>query len=117
MPIFMVRHMKTLTIIVAILIASNIYSNECEITGKTILWAYDACLWEFETDDTLHPGVIECVKKSENFMMTVSECEAKITFKRKICVLAKEYKAEGIDQETCMSKDKALGPSVRNGGI
>ena len=109
--------MKTLTTIVAILIASTIYSNECEITGKTILWAYDACLWEFETDDTLHPRVIECVEKSEDFMRSVSECEAKTTFKRRICDLAKEYKIEGINQETCMSEDKALGPSVRDGGI
>ena len=99
------------------MIASNSYSNECNITGKAILWAYDACLWEFETDDTLHPGVIACVKKSEKLITSVGECEAKITFKRRICDLAKEYNTEDINQETCMSEDKALGPSVRNGGI
>lgn len=109
--------MKILTTIIAILIASTCYSEECEIEGKAILWAYDACLWEFETDDTLHPGVIECVEKSEKHMKSVGECEAKRTFKRKICDLAKEYKIEGINQETCMSEDKALGPSVRDGGI
>ena len=109
--------MKILITIIAILIASTCYSEECEIDGKAILWAYDACLWEFETDDTLHPGVIECVEKFEKFMKSVDECEAKRTFKRKICDLAIEYKAEGINQETCMSENKALGPSVREGGI
>lgn len=109
--------MKILTTIIAILIASTCYSEECEIEGKAILWVYDACLWEFETDDTLHPGVIECVEKSEKYMKSVSECEAKRSFKRKICDLAKEYEIEGINPGTCMSEDKALGPSVRDGGI
>jgi hypothetical protein len=112
-----VMHMKILTTIIAILIASTCYSKECEIAGKAILWAYDACLWEFETDDTLHPRVIGCVEKSEKFMKSVDECEAKRTFKRRICDLAKEYKIEYINPETCMSEDKALGPSVRDGGI
>lgn len=110
-------YMKILTTIIAILMASTCYSEECEIDGKAILWAYDACLWEFETDDTLQPGVIECVEKSEKIMKSVGECEAKRTFKRKICDLAIEYRTEGINQETCMSEDKALGPSVRDGGI
>ena len=110
-------YMKTLTTIIAILMASTCYSEECEIDGKAILWAYDACLWEFETDDTLQPGVIECVEKSEKIMKSVGECEAKRTFKRKICDLAIEYRTEGINQETCMSEDKALGPSVKDGGI
>ena len=32
--------------------------SRCEISGDARLWAYDACLWRYETDDTLHPGVI-----------------------------------------------------------
>jgi len=109
--------MKILTTIFAILIASTYHSKECEISGKGILWAYDACLWEFETDDTLHPGVIECVDKSEKIIKSMGECDAKRKFKHKICNLAIEYKTEGINKETCMSEDKPLGPSVREGGI
>ena len=100
--------MKILITIIAILTASTCYSRECEIGGKAILWAYDACLWEFETDDTLHPGVIECVEKSEIFMKSVGECEAKRTFKRKICDLAIEYKTEGVNQETCMIEARSF---------
>ena len=109
--------MKILIAIVSMLMVSTCYSEECQIHGKAILWAYDACLWEFETDDTLHPGIIACVKKSEKFMKSVGECEAKRVFKRKICQLAIENKIEDIDQKKCLSEDKALGPSVREGGI
>ena len=109
--------MKIPITIIALLIASTCYSEECEISGKAILWAYDSCLWEFETDDTLHPSVIECIEKSEKLIKSVGECEAKRKFKRKICDLAIEYKTEGVNKETCMSEDKALGSSVREGGI
>ena len=109
--------MKIPITIIALLIASTCYSEECEIRGKAILWAYDSCLWEFETDDTLHPRVIECVEKSEKVIKSIGECEAKRKFKRKICDLAIEYKTEGVNKETCMSEDKALGSSVREGGI
>ena len=110
-------YIKILITIIATLIASTCYAEECEISGKAILWAYDACFWEFETDDSIHPGVIECVKKSKKLIKSVGACEAKRNFKRKICDLAIEYKTEGINRETCMSEDKALGPSVRDGGI
>jgi len=106
---FDVMHMKILVTIITVLMAPTCYGEECEIQGKAILWAYDACLWGFETDDTLHPGVIECVEKSEKFMKSVSACEAKRTFKRRICDFVKEHKMDGIDQETCMFEDKALG--------
>jgi hypothetical protein len=112
-----VMHIKVLITIITFLVASTCFGEECEISGKAILWAYDACFWEFETDDTLHPEVIKCVEKSEKLMKSVGECKARETFKRKICDLAIEYKTEGINKETCMSKDKALGPSVREGGI
>ena len=110
-------HFKTLTLMFTILIASTSYSKECEVNGKAILWAYDACLWQYETDDTLHPGVIECVNISEKTIKTVGTCEAKKIFKRKICDLAIKYSEEYINQEACMNEDKALGPSVRENGI
>lgn len=110
-------YIKILATIIAFLFASTCYSAECEISGKAILWAYDACLWEYETDDTLHPGVMKCVAKYEKHMKTVGECEAKRTFKHKICDLAEKYRIKDINPETCMSEDKALGPSVRDGGI
>ena len=92
-------------------------AGECEISGKAILWAYDACFWKHETDDSIHPGVLKCVDQGEKLIEKVGQCEAKRIFKSRICAMAKEWKIEGIDPETCMSSDKPLGPSVREGGI
>lgn len=92
-------------------------AEECEISGKAILWAYDACFWEHETDDSIHPGVIECVNEGQKLIGRVGTCEAKRIFKSRICAMAEEWKIEGIAPKTCMSHDRPLGPSVRDGGI
>lgn len=113
--------MKNLLYIVPLIIlalAVFIYfTNKCEISGKAILWAYDSCFWQYETDDSIHPGVIKCVEEAEIFMKKVKACEAKRTFKSRICKLAKEQNLEDPDPKTCMEIDKPLGSAVRDGGI
>ena len=109
--------MKPFLVILIVLFTLNSYSKECEISGRAILWAYDSCFWEYETDDSIHPEVVKCVTKAEKFIDSVSSCEAKRKFKQKICDLAREYDVDGIDPRNCMSCDKALGSAVRNDGI
>ena len=109
--------MKLATIIFIGLFTLNSYGKECEISGKAILWAYDSCFWEYETDDSIHPGVLKCVKKSEKLIESISSCDAKRMFKQKICSLAKTYASEVVNPKTCMSEDKALGSAVRDDGI
>ena len=110
-------NLKKCVCIILFLIPFTSNAGECEISGKAILWAYDACFWEYETDDSIHPGVIECVKEGKKLIKKVGTCKAKRIFKSRICAMAKEWKIEGIDPKTCMSSDKPLGPSVRDGGI
>lgn len=88
-----------------------------KISGKAILWAYDKCFWEYETDDSIHPDVIDCVREGQRLIERVGTSEAKRIFKSRICAIAKEWETEGIDPQTCMSSDVPLGSAVRDGGI
>ena len=109
--------MKKFICIIFLLIPFISDAGECKISGKAILWAYDACFWKYETDDSIHPGVIECVNEGKKLIKKVGTCEAKRIFKSRICAMAKEWKIEGIDPKTCMSSDKPLGSAVKDGGI
>ncbi len=109
--------MKLAIIIIIGLFDLNSYGKECEISGRAILWAYDSCYWEYETDDSIHPGVLKCVANAEKIIEAFSSCDAKRKFKQKICDLAKKYYSEDINPKTCMSVDKALGSAVRDNGI
>lgn len=91
--------------------------SPCEITGDARLWAYDECLWRFETDDTLHPGVTACTDRNLLLIKQVGSCPAKRVIKDRICAMARERKLDDPAPETCMSLDRPLGPSVRDGGI
>jgi hypothetical protein len=91
--------------------------SRCEISGDARLWAYDACLWRYETDDTLHPGVISCADKNQALIAKVGSCQAKRIFKDRICTLARQWQLNEPDPTTCMTVDRPLGPLVRDGGI
>jgi hypothetical protein len=109
--------MKIFICIILLLVPFGCTAEKREISGNAILWAYDACFWEHETDDSIHPRVIDCVEEGEKLIVRVGTCEAKRTFKSRICAMAKKWKIEDIDPETCMSSDRPLGPAVRDGGI
>ena len=109
--------MKIIAGFILLLVPFSTIAEACEISGKAILWAYDVCFWQHETDDSLHPGVIDCVEEGEQVIARVGTCEAKRLFKSRICDMAIKCETEGIDPETCMSTDRPLGPSVRDGGI
>ena len=87
--------------------------SRCEISGRAELWSYDSCLWQFETDDTLHPGVAKCVDRNLKLIAKHGSCTAKRIFKDRICTLNQQDQ----DRTTCMRQDKPLGPSVKDGGI
>jgi hypothetical protein len=99
------------------LFSSVVIAEDCEITGQAILWAYDSCFWEYETDDSIHPGVIECVEKAQAGIERIGECESKRIFKTKICDMARKWDNKAPGPETCMKTDIPLGPAVRDGGI
>ena len=108
--------MKYLALL-TIFVTSAVDAEDCEITGKAILWAYDACFWEYETDDSIHPGVIECVENARLKIESMGECESKRLLKTRICDIARKWKLKTPDPETCMKIDEPLGPAVRDGGI
>ena len=91
--------------------------SPCEITGAVELWSHDACLWRFETDDTIHPGVLACVDKNRSVIAKHGSCSAKRIFKERICRLAAEVKTRDQTFQECMAQDVPLGPSVKAGGI
>ena len=98
-----------------VLFSINSYSKGCDISGYEMLWAYDYCFAEHETDDSIHPGVIQCVENAQIKINAIGSCPSKKYFKSKICKLRQQY--NNIDYSTCMSIDKPLGNAVRDGGI
>jgi hypothetical protein len=100
-----------------IFLSSAVDAKDCEISGRAILWAYDSCFWEYETDDSIHPRVIECVEKAQADIESNGECDSRRMFKSKICDMAKKWGVKTPNPETCMKIDTPLGPAVRDGGI
>jgi hypothetical protein len=97
--------------------ASAHAAPRCEVSGDARFWAYDACLWHYETDDSLHPEVIRCADKNQALIAKVGSCKAKRIFKDRICKLALQWQLSDPDPKTCMAADKPLGSTVRNGGL
>ena len=106
------------TVLLSMIFLSTLsVADDCEISGRAVLWAYDSCFWEHETDDSIHPGVIECVDKAKNIIDMHGECQAKRLFKSRICDFAKNWGFTEPNPETCMSLDRPLGSAVREDGI
>ena len=104
-------------VLLIIFVTSAVDDGDCEITGRAILWAYDTCFWEYETDDSIHPGVIECVENAQSTIESMGECDSKHLFKSRICDIARKWSLKTPNPETCMKIDIPLGPAVRGGGI
>ena len=106
------------TVLLSMIFLSTLsVADDCEISGRAVLWAYDSCFWEHETDDSIHPGVIECVDKAKKIIDMHGECQAKRLFKSRICDFAKNWGFTEPNPETCMSLDRPLGSAVREDGI
>ena len=61
--------MKIIAGLILLLVPLSSIAEECEISGKAILWAYDSCFWQHETDDAIHPGVLDCVDEGQQVML------------------------------------------------
>lgn len=110
--------MKSLiSVLLCLLLAPPLHATPCQISGDARLWAMDSCLWQFETDDVIHPRVLACETRGREIIVKSGSCAAKHIFKGRICELAREHDLTQPDPSTCMSLDRALGPSVRDGGI
>ena len=110
--------MKVAVLLLAFLPLS-VMAEECSISGRAILWAYDSSFWKYETDDSIHPGVIECVEVLQNEIRGLGEYNSRLLFEPRICDIAKELNMEepNPNPAKCMEDDQALVASVRNGGI
>ncbi len=90
---------------------------ECEIAGLAIHWAYDACFFEHETDDELHPGVIACADRYRQRIAEIGECAARREVKETICRRTIAQFQPELDLQSCLAGDQVVGATVRNGGI
>lgn len=89
----------------------------CEIRGDAAHWAYDACFWQFETDDELHPGVVACAERNLALVRSDGDCPAKRVFKRRICGFVQRTEERLASFEACMADPDVAGSTVRNGGL
>lgn len=105
------------TVLLLVLVAEPVVASPCEITGSADLWSYDSCLWRYETDDTIHPEVLKCVERNRSVIQRHGSCGAKRIFKDRICRLVVQEESGPDAMVACISEDKALGPSVKEGGI
>lgn len=94
--------------------ASVACAEECNIEGDANLWAYDMCFSVHETDDSIHPGVIECVDEAQYKIREIGECSAKSLFKERMCQVGTYHDSS---TEACIDDRTMVGPSVRDGGI
>lgn len=65
--------------------------SRCGISGDAKLWAYDACLWQYETDDTPHPGVIICADRNHVFISRIGSCRARRIHKDRVRTLLRQW--------------------------
>lgn len=76
-----------------------------------------ACFWRCETEDVLHPCVINSADKNHALITKAGCCQVKHTFKDRMCNIAVPLQLNDPEPATCMADDKPLAPAVRNGGI
>jgi hypothetical protein len=90
---------------------------QCEIKGPAALWAYDACMGRYETDDSLHPGVMACADRAQRLIKAKGECKAKHIFKERMCLMLQKTIDRRRSQRACMDDPTVVGSTVKNGGL
>ena len=103
----------------AVLVISNAAqaATPCEIKGPATLWAYDSCMSRYETDDSLHPGVMACADRGQRLIQAKGECKAKRIFKERICRLLQQTGDRRSSLQSCMQDPSVVGSTVQNGGL
>jgi hypothetical protein len=103
---------------VFVVIAASTPQVNCPISGSAELWAYDACMWEKETDDANQAEVLSCVSAAKTLIAKVGECQAKRHFKVSICAALPAQERSSPAAQACkVGADLPLGPAVRSGGL
>lgn len=82
-----------------------------------MFWGYDACMYRYETDDSLHPGVMACADHAQRLIRTNGSCIAKRVFKERICLLIQQMEGRRESLSACMQDPGVIGSTVRNGGL
>ncbi len=90
-------------------------AEDCPVSGKVEHWVIDYCLWINESDDLSQAGVQECHKAEQKQASTMTSCEAKRYFKRKICEVHAYYD-DSFSADKCFTDPDFQGPAVSNGG-
>jgi hypothetical protein len=110
--------MKVLVAITLFVIAQSASAaSQCEIRGVAAHWAYDACFWQFETDDELHPGVAACADRGLALVRAKGSCPAKRIFKGRICARVQQTEDRRRTFKACMADPSVVGSTVKNGGL
>ena len=110
--------MKHALALVALVITSAAQAaTQCEIKGPAVHWAYDACMSRYETDDSLHPGVMACVGRGQRLVQIKGECTAKRVFKERMCMLLQQSDDRRSSLKACMQDPSVIGSTVQNGGL
>ena len=110
--------MNTLLALAALLTAAPASAaTRCEIPGNAVHWAYDTCMGHFETDDTLHPGVMKCADRGQALIKRVGSCPAKRVFKGRMCTELQRTESRRASYSACMADPRVVGSTVVNGGL
>ena len=110
--------MKLALALVALVFTSAAQAaTPCEIKGPAVHWLYDACMSRYETDDSLHPGVMACADHGQHLVKVKGECTAKRIFKERMCLLLQQSDNRRISLNACMQDPSVIGSTVQNGGL
>jgi hypothetical protein len=71
----------------------------------------------YETDDSLHPGVMACADRGQRLIRIKGECTAKRIFKERMCLLLQQTDDRRSSIKACMQDPSVVGSTVQNGGL
>lgn len=88
--------------------------SECRIPGTKIHWVADYCMSKLETDDEI--AASSCIgEEVKRAFMT--DCAAKLHYKRMMCALAISRNQRQDDIDSCLADNDFVGATVRKGGV
>lgn len=109
------RYLLFLSILLAV--TPTHAASQCEIEGEAIFCAYDSCMWRYETDDSLNPGVMACADSAQLLIKKEGDCIAKRILKERICQISQKTEGRHRSVQHCMRDPEMVGSTVRDGGI
>jgi len=103
-----------LPVVIAIAAATAVRASACEIPGYAERWALASCFYQHETDDELHPGVLECFDAWRSSRSN-DDCVEKHVLKTRLCENRLRWSDDHDSVAECVADDTFVPDVVKHG--